>query len=99
MKIMKWLVDVSHKYSKKPWLRFDTSGIDSKAGVKLDISWNPAFIGHLREAGFLGADEQDMIRQFLLSITLPPEVLDVGFEPVESGAHPELTSDLNHLKM
>jgi len=98
MKIKKWLGDISHKYSKTPWFQFETSGIDKDGGVAMDLSWNPAFISHLREVGFLGTDEQDMVRQFMLAITLPPELMDIGDEPVQSEAHPQLTSDNNYLK-
>ena len=96
-KLMKWLVDFSHKYSKKPWLRFETSGIDDHAGVQLDMSWNPAFINHLGEAGFVGVDEQDMVRQFLLAITLPAEIMNMNIDEglVTSDAHPNLQADLD----
>lgn len=100
-KIKKWFADITHKYSKTPWFRLETPGIDADAGVSLDISWNPAFISHLREVGFLGRDEQDMVRQFLLAITLPPELMgldDGADEAITSDAHPQLTSDMNYLK-
>lgn len=53
------------KDSDEPWCELDTKVRDPKFGERILMDWNDAFINYLKEAGLVGADDEQIIQQYL----------------------------------
>ena len=64
------------KISRTPWFELISMGIDHDGFVKVEMDWNNAFIKQLRENGYDGYDEQDVIQKYIITllqnVTPPP---------------------------
>lgn len=56
------------KNSAEPWV--DIKGIveDPEQGVKIELDWNDAFIAYLKENGYTGADDDQIIQQYVVRV-------------------------------
>ena len=53
------------KESDEPWCDMDSKVRDTKHGTRIEMEWNDAFIVYLKEAGLTGADDEQIIQQYL----------------------------------
>jgi len=53
------------KESDEPWVEMVGDVRDTRKGQRIQLEWNNAFINHLREAGFKGVDDEQIIQQYL----------------------------------
>lgn len=53
------------KNSKEPWV--DIRGIvdDPEHGIKIELDWNDAFVKFLRDHGFTGASDEQVVQQYI----------------------------------
>lgn len=81
-----------------PWASFEIVDFNGEHGVKVEFTWNSAFITKIRELGFHAETEDDSVQLFFYASSMRPTTLDDVDEPVQSTAHPQLTSDGNRLQ-
>lgn len=96
---MSWLDKINPIYfyrmkSKKPWARFTFNGLIEEGIVPIEFDYNESFINHLREIGFSGLNEEELVRYFLISLIMPKVMED----EIKSDAHPNLTEEMNELR-
>jgi hypothetical protein len=53
-----------HLDSKQPWFNWTQVDSDSE-GYSINLEWNDAHIKHLKELGFTGSDEEELVRLWL----------------------------------
>lgn len=53
-----------HMDDPTPWFEWTVKGI-SDEGYPVHMEWNPAFISHLREQGFAGRNEDEIVKLWL----------------------------------
>jgi hypothetical protein len=75
--MFKWLTDYKlylvrkkKKASSDPYIEIISEGIDSVGRIKIEFDWNTAFILHLRNNGFEGTSEEEIIQKWFQAITL-----------------------------
>lgn len=56
------------KYSKEPWMQFVSGKIDPDKGVELSIDWNTAFIEQLKQNGYTGISELQIVSKYIASV-------------------------------
>lgn len=63
--------------SPDPWIDIEAIGEEDGA-MKIKIAWNPAFITYLRENGFQGDDEDELVQRYIamLNINILTEEFD-----------------------
>lgn len=98
-RFFRWMHEIMMRKSKTPWARFETSGIKD-GQVKYEMSWNYAFLENLKNSGFNGHNEQEIVEQFFLgSLIIPKELaLENEFKNDEQFIEPSLTSENNRLR-
>jgi hypothetical protein len=84
-----------------PWASFEINGFSDDGQVKVNFSWNPAFIKKLKELGFQAETAEDSVQLFFFTSSLRPSGLaaDPTDDPVQSAAHPSLSSISNELRV
>lgn len=99
LRFIKWLEEKIRNRSKTPWARFDTAGIENGT-VRYDMAWNPAFLVNLRNAGFNGHNEQEIVENFFLgSLIIPREDgLNDDQAVSEDSLTPTLVSEKNRFR-
>lgn len=55
---------------EEPKLEVIHCGIDKDGFVKVELDWNNAFINHLRNNGFSGNSEEDLIQSYLERVSM-----------------------------
>lgn len=53
------------KESDEPWVEMVGDVRDTQKGQRVQLEWNNAFISHLKDAGFKGVDDEQIIQQYL----------------------------------
>jgi hypothetical protein len=98
IRFSKWFLTKVKNRSKTPWARFETNGIHN-GQVRYDMAWNHAFIKNLRQSGFKGHNEQELVEDFFMgSMILPKEIgLNSEFAQPDTPT-PELTSQNNRFR-
>lgn len=56
------------KMSLNPWVEVKGIVYDRKRGIKIELDWNDAFIKHLRDHGYKGADDDTIIQQYIAEL-------------------------------
>lgn len=85
--------------SNTPWAMFEIDGFEDKGRIKVQFSWNEAFIKKIKELGFDGENDQDRVQLFFYASQMRPTELTIGDDPVQSDQHPRLSDQLNTLKI
>lgn len=49
----------------EPYIEIKSEKMDSEGNVQLVLDWNPAFIRKLREKGFIGTNDEEVIDSYL----------------------------------
>jgi hypothetical protein len=57
--------EVEMRDSPEPWFDMVMFGHDPEKGAKIQTEWNNAFIKYLRELGFRGQDEEQMVQHYI----------------------------------
>lgn len=83
-----------NRRGKTPWARFTFKGIVEDGIVPIEFDYNDAFIKQLRDIGFEGINEDEIVQQFMISLVMPKAVED---DIINSSSHPTLTSEMNAL--
>lgn len=96
VKLKEWF----SKWSKKPWAAFETAGPSRDGILEFSISWNPAFVSNLRQLGYDGNTDEEVVQLFFLSTRVLPENLlqPAADNAVNPDAMPRLSSEANHLR-
>lgn len=55
-----------------PFMQANHYGFDQDGGVKLELDWNRSFINHLRDYGFEGDEDLDVIKSYMAALTSKP---------------------------
>lgn len=94
------LLQLRHKFSKKPWASFETGGPTDEGRIAFTISWNDAFIDVLKKAGYEADTEEEMVQLFYLSTQMIPESVleEVENDIINPAATPKLTSEATILR-
>jgi hypothetical protein len=85
---------------KKPWARFEISGVQANGEVRFDIAYNKAFIRNLDRQGLTGTTDDETVQNFLFGTFLAPKAIfdELEQESINSLAHPNLSKETNILK-
>jgi hypothetical protein len=60
-----------YKDSPTPWVKMIGDAIpDQKGGFKISLDWNKAFVESLKEAGYNGIDDNQMVQKWLAQTAL-----------------------------
>ena len=65
-----YIVRVNKRHSDKPYIEIISEGIDPMGRVRMEFDWNPAFIRELRDNGFRGDTEEDIVHNWFTTITI-----------------------------
>lgn len=53
------------KASDEPWVDIKGMVHDPQKGIRIELDWNDAFVKHLRENGFTGADDNAVVQKYI----------------------------------
>jgi len=53
------------KESDEPWCEMDSKVRDTDKGSRVKMDWNDAWIVYLKQAGLQGADDEQIMQQYL----------------------------------
>ena len=56
----------------KPFMQANHYGFAEDGAVKMELDWNRSFINHLRDYGFEGDEDLDVVKSYLGSLTSKP---------------------------
>jgi len=56
------------KLSREPWVIIKGMVNDPVKGIKIELDWNDAFIQYLKENGYTGTDENQLIQQYVIHV-------------------------------
>lgn len=51
--------------SREPWIEIISDKFDPNQGIQIALDWNEAFIEYLKEAGFQGTNDEEVVRLYL----------------------------------
>ena len=106
--VSKWLdswarrrVDRANDQLAEPRASFEVIGFEEGGRVKVNFNWNSAFIKKIKELGFDAETDEDRVQLFFFASSMRPTTLssDPGDDPVQSTAHPQLSSINNELRV
>jgi hypothetical protein len=87
-----WFTEKLKNLSKKPWANLVLNGIvDGK--VKFELRYNKAFLKNLKEHGYEGATDEEVVQTFLFGSFIVPQFL---VDQVVSSEHPDLGIELSN---
>lgn len=55
----------NRKNSNQPWFDIGSADFDADQGIKMQLDWNDAFIDFLKQNGYVGMTETDLVSQYL----------------------------------
>lgn len=79
-----------------PWAMFEVVGFEADGRIKVEFNWNPAFIKHLDDLGFVAETPEDSVQLFFYTAQMRPTNLD-GDQAVQSEDLPTLSSPVNRI--
>lgn len=82
---------------EEPWASFEIMSIEEGGRMKVEFNWNEPFIKQLKSMGFQAETDEDTVQLFFYASQMKPMGLAVGDDPVQSEAHPTLSSPQNVL--
>lgn len=85
-----WLIEKLKARSKKPWAAFVVGGIVD-GQVAFEMRGNKAMAKHLRDQGFDGATDEELLQNFLFGCMMWPKQIE---DNVQSEGHPDLGTEL-----
>jgi hypothetical protein len=53
------------KESEEPWVEVKGMVQDPDKGIKIDLDWNDAFVKHLRENGYVGTSDDQVVQRYI----------------------------------
>ena len=82
-----------------PWASFEIMGFEDDGRIKVNMSWNKAFIEHIYKLGFQAETEDDSVQLFFYTAQARPTQLSgIEEDPAISAGHPNLQSDTHQLR-
>ena len=83
-----------------PWASFEVNGFEDDGRVKVDFTWNQAFVKKIKALGFEAETDQDCVQLFFFASSLRPTTMadSASDDPVQSTAHPQLSEIHNELR-
>ena len=57
--------EVEMRDSPEPWFDMQMFGWDAEHGAKIQTEWNNAFVKYLKELGFSGQNEEQMVQHYI----------------------------------
>lgn len=71
------------KASDEPWVDIKGMVHDPQKGIRIELDWNDAFVKHLRENGFTGADDDIVVQKYIaiLAKQVATDMLDDQHNP------------------
>lgn len=58
------------KNSPTPWVKLVSDEFDPKHGFKISLDWNDAFVEKLRQSGYTGVDDNQLVQKWLAQTAL-----------------------------
>ena len=94
-------VDAANDRRPDPRAAFEVVGFEDDGRVKVNFSWNKAFMDKIKALGFDAETDEDRVQLFFFASSMRPTSLssDPGDDPVQSTAHPQLSSINNELRV
>ncbi len=96
-KLIAALLEKLDDRSKTPRASFAINGFESDGRIKVEFTWNKAFIEKIQALGFEAETEEDCVQLFFFASAMRPMQLSAGDDPVQSTAHPTLSGRQNVL--
>lgn len=88
----------AQEVSTESWAMFEIAGFEDDGRIKVQFSWNKAFIKKLNDLGFTAETEEDSVQLFFYTSQMRPTEIGAGDDPVQSVAHPQLSDQQNVLR-
>lgn len=82
----------SNEAIDEPWAMFEIIDFPSDGQIKIEFNWNDAFIARIQSLGFQAETDEDSVQLFFYASQMKPSALAEEDAPVQSGAHPALSS-------
>lgn len=76
----------------EPNVTVRSSGIAPDGQVRLELDWNDEFIEHLKEQGYTGTDDEDLVNQWLNSMMMRfqrPDIIENGAQHLDNERYGE----------
>lgn len=82
-----------------PWAMFEVNGFENDGQIKVEFTWNDAFIYKLNLLGFTAETEEDTVQLFFYASQMKPTAIsDIdGDETIQSEDLPQLSSNANRI--
>ena len=74
--------DEARYTSSEPWIEIKSAEYNESKGIQIELDWNDAFIGHLKDSGITGREDDIIVQKWLsllyqnLSDKLESEVIE-----------------------
>lgn len=84
-----------------PWACFEISDFEADGRIKVKFNWNPQFIAKIKQLGFQAETDEDTVQLFFYTSSMRPTQLanDPQDDPIQSSAHPSLSSIQNEIRV
>lgn len=94
-------VDAANDRLAEPRASFEVVGFEADGRVKVNFNWNTAFMDKIKALGFDAETDEDRVQLFFFASSMRPTSLsgDPADDPVQSTAHPQLSSLNNELRV
>jgi len=88
--------EILSRWSNKPWACFESSGINKDGLVEFSISYNKAFVKHLRSYGLEATTDEELVQTFFVITRMTPASWeDEETDSINPSATPNLTNEAN----
>ncbi len=94
-KLIRRLFSKSMK-SGEPWAMLEVEKFEEDGRIKMSFDFNDAFVAKIKALGFDAETDEDCVQLFFVASALRPAETS-GDAPVQSDAHPTLSSQQNVL--
>jgi hypothetical protein len=94
-KLVASLLEKLDARSKTPRASFTINGFEPDGRIKVQFTWNKAFVEKIQALGFEAETEEDCVQLFFFASAMRPMQLSVGDDPVQSSSHPTLSGQQN----
>lgn len=89
-KLLSRLLERIDERSREPRASFSIAGFEKDGRIKVEFSWNSAFIKKIKELGFQAETDEDTVQLFFYASSMRPLSLYSEDGNVLSSEHPKL---------
>lgn len=59
----------AQREAEEPWVEIKGAVADPALGIKIDLDWNAGFILYLKQQGFNGPNDEEIVQRYLAYLT------------------------------